>query len=105
VDLPGSYYLQVVQQLFKENRLASGTFVALGQRIDLSRVRCPLFLLAARDDDVVVPEQIFATQDLVNADCSVRNAIAPCGHLGLFMGRKVLSTIWTDIADWLVQSA
>jgi poly(3-hydroxyalkanoate) synthetase len=105
VDLPGSYYLQVVQQLFKENRLASGTFVALGQRIDLSRVRCPLFLLAARDDDVVVPEQIFATQDLVNADCRVNNVIAPCGHLGLFMGRKVLSTIWTDIAHWLVRSA
>ena len=48
VDLPGSYYLQVVQQLFKENRLASGTFVALGQRIDLSRcaARCFCWLLA-----------------------------------------------------------
>jgi poly(3-hydroxyalkanoate) synthetase len=68
-------------------------------------VRCPLFLLAARDDDVVVPEQIFATQDLVNADCRVSNVVAPCGHLGLFMGRKVLSTIWTDIAHWLVRSA
>jgi poly(3-hydroxyalkanoate) synthetase len=46
--LPGSYYLQVVQQLFKENRLASGTFVALGQRIDLSRcaARCFCWLLA-----------------------------------------------------------
>jgi poly(3-hydroxyalkanoate) synthetase len=104
VDLPGSYYLQVVQELFKENRLARGNFIALGRRIDLSNVRCPLFLLGARNDDVVVPEQIFATRDLVHADCSITSAIAPCGHLGLFMSRSVLSTIWTDIAGWLTQS-
>jgi poly(3-hydroxyalkanoate) synthetase len=105
VDLPGIYYLQIVQQLFKENRLATGTFAALGRRVDVSNVRCPLFLLAARDDDVVAPEQIFATKKLLHADCSVTSAVAPCGHLGLFMGRKVLSTVWTDIARWLAQSA
>ena len=52
VDLPGTYYLQVVEQLFKENRLAAGDFVALGRRIDLSKLHCPMFLLAAPDDDV-----------------------------------------------------
>jgi poly(3-hydroxyalkanoate) synthetase len=45
--------LQVVEHLFKENRLATGRFVALGRRVDLSELRCLLFLLAARDDDVV----------------------------------------------------
>jgi poly(3-hydroxyalkanoate) synthetase len=105
VDLPGSYYLQVVQQLFRENQLAAGKFVALGRRIDLSSIRCPLILLAARDDDVVVPGQMFATQHLVNPDCPVKTMIAPCGHLGLFMGRKVLSTVWTEIANWLKQTA
>src|SRR5260370_30832286 len=59
VDLPGSYYLQVVEQIFKENRLATGDFVALGRRIDLSKLHCPMFLLAARDDNVVASEQIF----------------------------------------------
>ena len=36
LDLPGTYYLQVVSWLFKQNRLAAGNFVALGRRIDLS---------------------------------------------------------------------
>jgi poly(3-hydroxybutyrate) depolymerase len=103
IDLPGTYYLQVVRQLFKENRLARGNCVALGHRIDLSGVSCPLFLLAARDDDIVVPQQIFATRDLVHADCSTASAVAPCGHLGLFMGRNVLSTVWADVAAWLTQ--
>jgi poly-beta-hydroxyalkanoate depolymerase len=53
LGLPGAHYLQVVEHLFKENRLATGRFVALGRRVDLSELRCLLFLLAARDDDVV----------------------------------------------------
>jgi poly(3-hydroxyalkanoate) synthetase len=102
VDLPGTYYLQVVEQLFKENRLAAGRFVALGRPIGLSSLRCPLFLLAARDDDVVAPEQLFATEHLVDPRrCTVEKATARCGHLGLFMGREVLSDVWPDIAHWL----
>ena len=53
VDLPGTYYLEVVERLYKENRLANGDFVALGKRLDLKAVTVPIFLLAAQDDDVV----------------------------------------------------
>jgi poly(3-hydroxybutyrate) depolymerase len=102
LDLPGTYYLQVVQQLFKENRLAGGDFRALGRRIELSSLECPLFLLAAEHDVIVAPEQIFATERVVN-QCAIAKATAPCGHLGLFMGREVLATVWPEIAHWLQQ--
>jgi poly(3-hydroxyalkanoate) synthetase len=102
LDLPGSYYLQVVEHLFKDNRLASGRFVALGRTIDLSTVRCPLFLLAARDDDVVGREQMFAVEHLVDGKlCTVEKTVAPCGHLGLFMGRDILADVWPGVARWL----
>jgi len=102
VDLPGAYYLQVVEQLFKENRLASGNFIALGRRIDLSTLDCPLYLLAARDDDVAAPAQLFAAEHLLKrANGRVEKATVPCGHLGLFMGRESLRTAWPEIARWL----
>ena len=102
VDLPGTYYLQVVEQLFKENRLAAGRFAALGRPVDLAAVRCPLFLLAAHDDELVAPEQIFATESLVGSSPgAIRKTVAPGGHLGLFMGRTILSDIWPRIARWL----
>jgi poly(3-hydroxybutyrate) depolymerase len=102
VDLPGTYYLEVVEWLYKQNRLAEGKLVALGHRIDLARVRVPLFLLAARDDDVVAPEQVFATEARVGtAAREIETAIAPCRHLGLFMGARTLRTIWPKIARWL----
>lgn len=103
VDLPGAYYLQVVEHLFKENRLATGRFMALGREIDLSELCCPLFLLAAQNDDVVAPEQIFATEYLVGSQPHVlEKAVAPGGHLGLFMGSKTLADAWPDIARWLL---
>ena len=39
IDLPGTYYLQVVQRLYKDNQLAAGRFAVLGRPIDLSVVR------------------------------------------------------------------
>jgi poly(3-hydroxybutyrate) depolymerase len=103
VDLPGTYYLQVVERLYKQNRLAEGRFVALGRRIDLARLRTPLFLLAARDDELVAPEQVFATARRVATPASdVATAIAPGQHLALFLGARTLRTVWPRIVRWLL---
>jgi poly(3-hydroxyalkanoate) synthetase len=105
LDLPGPYYSQVFDWLFRENRIASGGFVALGQVIDLRKLRCPLFLLAGSKDVVAPPAQIFAAAALVGAKKSdVEMRLAPCGHLALFMGRGTLSTDWPRIAQWLSRS-
>jgi poly(3-hydroxybutyrate) depolymerase len=102
VDLPGTYYLQVVEWLYKQNRLATGHFTALGRRIDLSAVRVPTYLLAARDDELVAPDQVFATARRLGTPADrVRTRTAPCRHLGLFMGATSLRTIWPEIARWL----
>jgi poly(3-hydroxybutyrate) depolymerase len=102
VDLPGTYYLQVVEWLFKENRLAEGRFAALGRRIDLSALRLPVFLLAARDDEFVAPGQVFGTARLIGTSATdVHRAMAPGSHMALFMGSATLADIWPRIARWL----
>jgi poly(3-hydroxybutyrate) depolymerase len=102
VDLPGTYYLQVVEWLYKQNRLATGRFVALGRRLDLSTLRTPIYLLAARDDELVAPEQVFATARRIGTPSElVRTATAPCRHLGLFMGARTLRTEWPEVVRWL----
>jgi poly(3-hydroxybutyrate) depolymerase len=64
VDLPGTFFLEVVEQLYQRNAIASGTFRALGATIDLASVCAPMFLLVGRDDEVVAPPQLFAVQRL-----------------------------------------
>jgi poly(3-hydroxybutyrate) depolymerase len=78
----------------------------LGHRIDLAAVRVPVFLLAADGDDVVAPAQLFAIESRIGTPThAIKTAVAPCGHLGLFMGATTLTHTWPDIARWLAEPA
>jgi poly(3-hydroxyalkanoate) synthetase len=102
-DLPGTYFLEVVEKLYKRNEIAAGRFVALGKRIDLANMRAPIFLLAASEDELVAPAQLFATEHLVGTPAhNIRKALAPCRHAGLFMGKTILDDYWPEIARWIV---
>ena len=102
IDIPGTYYLEVIEKLYKRNELASGSFVALGQRIELSRLRLPIYLLAGSVDEVVAPEQLLALERLVGTPPEhLRREVAPSNHLGLFMGKRVLEEYWPRIVLWL----
>ena len=102
VDLPGAFFLEAVDRLYKRNELAGGEFVALGRRIDLATMRAPVFMLAARDDELVAPQQLFAVQHLVGTPApNLHKAMAPCRHVGLFMGERVLQEIWPKIVRWI----
>ena len=91
-----------MQWLYKDNQLATGRFAALGRPIDLSTVRGPIFLLAARDDEIVAPEQLLAARHLVGSkEPQIRTEIVACTHLGLFMGATTLRQTWPKIARWL----
>ncbi|UGY20577.1 alpha/beta fold hydrolase [Bradyrhizobium septentrionale] len=102
LDLPGTYYLEVTDWIYRQNRIAAGDFVALGCKIDLAAVKLPAFLLAAEDDIVVPPDQAFATMRLLGTPPAwLRRETEPCGHLGLFMGCRALAGSWRRIARWL----
>ena len=102
IDLPGRYYLQAIQLLFKENRFAKGEFVALGRTLDLKAVRVPLYLLAGADDDITTKEQVFNAASLVGTpDSEIVKKLVPGGHIGLFMGSHTLADAWPEIGRWL----
>lgn len=102
VDVPGKYYLEVIEKLYKCNELAAGNFVALGQKIDLARLRLPIYLLAGSADEVVAPEQLLAVERLVGTRPEhLRHEVAPCNHLGLFMGKRTLEEYWPRIVRWI----
>ena len=102
IDLPGRWYLQVITQIFKENRLAKGRFVALGRRLDLKDVTCPAYLLAGDRDDITTREQVFDAEKYLGTpgDRIARKLVAG-GHIGLFMGARTVRADWPLIARWV----
>ncbi|MBR0974848.1 MULTISPECIES: alpha/beta fold hydrolase [Bradyrhizobium] len=102
LDLPGRYYLEIVNWIFRENRIAGGNFVALGREIDLKTVNAPVFLLAGLDDEVVPAAQALATAGLLGTPPAfITAASEPGNHLGLFMGARTHAHAWPRIAEWL----
>jgi poly(3-hydroxybutyrate) depolymerase len=102
IDLPGRWYLQAIVQLFKENRLAKGSFVGLGRRLDLKDITCPVYLLAGASDDITTSEQVFNAEKYLGTPRDrIEKKLAPGGHIGLFMGSRTLQQTWPAIAHWI----
>ena len=102
LDLPGRWYLQVMRELFKENRFAKGEFIGLGRRLNLKAITCPVYLLAGESDDIMTPEQVFdAEKYLGTPKKRIEKKLVPGGHIGLFMGSKTLKETWPVIARWI----
>lgn len=102
IDLPGKWYLQVIKELFKENRLFKGKFVGLGKRLDLRDIKFPVYLLVGEKDDITPKEQVFnAEKRLGTPKNRIVKDIAAGGHIGLFMGSKPLRENWPKIAKWI----
>ncbi len=68
VDLPGAYFLQTAEWIFRENRLARGIFPALGRQSRLYDIEAPIFVLAAADDEIVALPQATAVEGALYAD-------------------------------------
>jgi poly(3-hydroxyalkanoate) synthetase len=102
LDLPGTYYLQIVEWIFRENRIATQRFVALGRTIHLDEVKTPVFLLVGQDDEVVPAQQGLATVRLLGTPTAfTETASEACNHLGLFLGAGTHASSWPRIAGWL----
>ena len=103
IDLPGTYYLQAINEIFKENRLAKGQFAALGRTLDLKDVKAPAYLLAGDADDITTREQVFNAERLLGTPAEhLVKKLVPGGHIGLFMSTKTLATAWPEIARWIL---
>jgi poly(3-hydroxybutyrate) depolymerase len=97
-DIPGMFYLWIVEHLFRDNKLVRGELQVAGERVELAHIRCPLNLLGGATDHITPPDQVFALADAASTpDSDVRRRITAGGHLGLFMGREALSEHWTPL--------
>lgn len=97
-DVPGAFYLWLVEHLFTGNELVEGRLHVGGRRVDLGALECPLFLLGGATDHITPPVQVFRAADFVSTPADqVWKRTAPGGHLGLFMGGQALREEWPPI--------
>ena len=100
-----SYYLR---NCYLENRLSSGTMVLDNVQLDLSKVRVPVYNLAAREDHIAPAQSVLYGSQFFGGP--VRYVMAGSGHIAGVVNPPALNKYqhWTNdridyptLADWL----
>ena len=80
VSLPGPMYCWYTRNAYVENKIKEpGATTQCGERIDLSKVKVPMFILASREDHIVPWQSAFRSKDLMGSD--PRFVLAASGHV------------------------
>jgi poly(3-hydroxybutyrate) depolymerase len=91
-DLPAEFFLQTVQLIFQEYRLARGELTLNGRHVDPSAIRrTAVITIEGERDDICAPGQTLAAQDLctkVKPFLRTHYVQPGVGHYGVFSGRR-----------------
>lgn len=80
VSLPGPMYCWYTRNAYVENRIKEpGATTQCGERIDLSKVKVPIYLLASREDHIVPWQSAYGSKDLIGRDPHF--VLAASGHV------------------------
>ena len=79
-NLPGPMYVYYLSNLYLDNRLREpGALTMLGEPVDLSLIRVPVYVYASRDDHIVPWRAAYRTTALVGGDASF--VLGASGHI------------------------
>jgi polyhydroxyalkanoate synthase len=100
IPFPGEAFRQWVRDFYQANALVQGTLVLGGERVDLTRIRCPLLTIGAEQDHIVPCHQATAILDVVSSE-DKQAIVIPAGHVSLVVGRGATTRLWPQLAGWL----
>jgi poly(3-hydroxybutyrate) depolymerase len=103
-DIPGAFYLWIVEHLFRNNELLHGELQIQGETVDLKNVDCPVNLIGGAKDHITPPDQVYALGDAVSTPKSkIHRRLSDGGHLGLFMSHEALRNHWPPMLQHVLE--
>jgi poly(3-hydroxyalkanoate) synthetase len=97
-DLAGAWYLQAVEELFKENKLIKGELTIHGEKVDLKAIACPVALLTADNDNITLKNQLKNITKYISTPKNkiLAKHLKDCGHIGVFIKKDGLEKEWIE---------
>ncbi|MEM6812309.1 MAG: polyhydroxyalkanoate depolymerase [Pseudomonadota bacterium] len=109
MDMPAEFYLDVIQQNFKNEDLANGTLVLNGELINPAANKdVPILTVEGGTDDISAVGQSLAAHDLFSnlpAHMKFAHLQENAGHYGIFSGSKFQDFVAPHLVGFLHQAA
>lgn len=106
VPLSGKLVHEILEWLYRENRLSQGTLPVQGRTIGLSSLALPT-LAVVNTADEIAPLASIEPLLMARPESDVRLITYPgevgvaLQHLGILVGREAYARVWPDILSWL----
>jgi polyhydroxyalkanoate synthase subunit PhaC len=100
IPMAGATYRQLIQELYRENRLIQGKLIIRGEQVDLSRIRANLLNVIALADHISPPCQSESIMTKVSSQDQLLLKVKG-GHIGMMAGSGALKSTWPQIEAWL----
>jgi polyhydroxyalkanoate synthase len=100
IPVAGETFREFVKMLYQRNQLVKGEFRLNDVPVKLDRITCPLLLLTARDDHLVVPESTEGIIPHVGSK-DVKSMMINAGHVGLVVSSKAQKEFWPEATRWI----
>jgi polyhydroxyalkanoate synthase len=109
--MPENVHLFYLRECYKNNSLAQGKMVLLGTKLDLSRVKIPIYLQSAKEDHIAPYRSIYKATRLYKGP--IRFILAGSGHIAGVINPPAAKKYqyWTNddlpeaVEDWLAGAA
>lgn len=106
VPLPGRLVNQIIEWLYRDDRLLQGTLPILGTTVGPGQITMPTLLAVNTDDDVASPEAV-RTFALAMPSAETRMIEHPgergicLQHLAILVGHQAQRIVWPKIISWI----
>jgi poly(3-hydroxybutyrate) depolymerase len=108
-DLPAEIYLDTIEQIFRDNRLARGTLTWQGRPVHPERItRTGLLTIEGEHDDICGPGQTMAAHELCTRVPAYRRRhhLQPgVGHFGVFSGRRWEGQVYPAVRGFIAANS
>jgi poly(3-hydroxybutyrate) depolymerase len=108
-DLPAEVYLDTIEQIFRQNRLARGELTWRGRPVHPERiVRTGLMTIEGEHDDICGPGQTMAAHELCPRIPGYRrrhHLQAGAGHFGVFSGRRWEGQVYPALQGFIAANS
>jgi polyhydroxyalkanoate synthase len=108
--MPAANHMFYLRNCYLENSLTRGTMEIAGEKLDLAKVRIPIYSLAAREDHIAPAKSVFVGAQYFGGP--VRYVMAGSGHIAGVVNPadKPKYQYWTGgppqgaFADWIAKA-
>lgn len=106
IALSGRLVNQIVEWLFRENRLCRGVLKIGNSRVDPSTLSVPTLAIVNTADDIAPLASVKSFVDAMPANkarvIEYPGEVGVClQHLGILVGREARTKVWPHIISWL----